>query len=176
MTKAEKIQLVNDLTEQFKEFPIFYITDTGSMTVEQINDLRERCFKADIKMQMIKNSLIQKVLENLEDDYSGMYDTLVQPSYVFFASAENPSVPAKLLKDFVKEFEKPKLKVACIETSFFKGHDQLDTLTKLKSKDELIGEVITLLQSPAKNVVSALQSGGSKLAGIIKTLQEREEA
>jgi large subunit ribosomal protein L10 len=176
MTKAEKIQVVNELTEQFKEFPIFYITDTGSMTVEQVSLLRERCFKANIPMRMIKNSLIEKALENLEEDYSGMYDTLVRPSYVFFATAENPSVPAKVIKDFNKEFEKPHLKIACIETAFFKGHAQLDVLANLKSKEELIGEVISLLQSPAKNVISALKSSGGKLAGILKTLSEREEA
>jgi large subunit ribosomal protein L10 len=176
MTKAEKIQLVNDLTDQLKEFPIFYITDTGSMTVEQVNQLRERCFKADVQMRMIKNTLIEKALDSLEDDYSELYDALVQPSYVFFASAENPSVPAKVIKDFHKEFEKPHLKAACIESAIYVGHDSLEALANLKSKEELIGEVITLLQSPAKTVVSALQSGGGKLAGILKTLSEREEA
>jgi large subunit ribosomal protein L10 len=174
MTKQEKFELVKDLSETFKEYPNFYITDSGNMTVEQVGQLRRRCFDAQIPMRMIKNTLIRKALENLEADYTDLFDTLKEPSYVFFAGAENPSAPAKLIKDFNKEFEKPLLKAASIETSVFKGHDQLDALTKLKSKDELIGEVITLLQSPAKNVLGALQSGGQTIAGIIKTLEERD--
>jgi len=181
MTKEEKIQLVSELTETLKEYPNFYITDTGQMSVAQVSELRARCFKADVKMRMIKNTLIRKALDKLEEDYSGLDysgldEALVQPSYVFFASEENPSVPAKVLKDFHKQFEKPQLKAACIDTAVFKGHDQLEALASLKSKEELIGDVIGLLQSPAKNVISALSSGGNKLAGIIQTLSEREEA
>lgn len=176
MTKEEKIQLVKELTETMQEFPNVYITDTGSMNVAQVNQLRRRCFDANVQMRMIKNTLIRKALDQLEEDYSELHDVLVQPSYVFFASAENPSVPAKLLKDFRKEFEKPTLKAAIIETAVFKGADQLDALASLKSKDELVAEVVALLQSPAKSVVSALQSGGSKLAGIVQTLAEREES
>ncbi len=176
MTKAEKIQLVSELTETMKEFPNFYITDSGQMDVEQVNSLRRRCFDANIQMRMVKNTLIQKALENLEGDFEEVNDALKQPSFMFFATAENPSVPAKVLKDFIKENSRPTLKAAVIETSVFKGEDQLEALASLKSKDELIGEIIGLLQSPAKNVISALKSGGSNLAGILQTLSEREEA
>ncbi|MEM9985480.1 MAG: 50S ribosomal protein L10 [Bacteroidota bacterium] len=176
MTKAEKIQLVSELTETMKEFPNFYITDSGQMDVELVNSLRRRCFDANIQMRMVKNTLIQKALENLEGDFEEVNDALKQPSFMFFATAENPSVPAKVLKDFIKENNRPTLKAAVIETSVFKGKDQLEALASLKSKDELVGEIIGLLQSPAKNVISALKSSGGKLAGIIQTLSEREGA
>ncbi len=176
MTKEEKIQLVQELTETVKEFPNFYITDTGQMNVEQVNTLRRRCFEANIQVRMIKNTLIRKLLDQMEGDFTPVHEHLKQPSFVFFASAENPSVPAKLLKDFRKEFDKPTLKAAIIETSVFTGAEQLDALASLKSKEELIAEVVALLQSPAKTVVSALQSGGGKLAGILQTLGEREES
>ena len=176
MTKEQKIQLVQELTEQFKEYPNFYITDAGGMTVEQVNQLRGLCFKSDVKLRMVKNTLIRKALENLEGDFDEVYDILKQPSSIFFATAENPSVPAKVLREFRKKNEKPVLKAAVIETSVFKGDDQIKALAELKSKDELVGEVIGLLQSPAKNVISALKSGGSTIAGLLKTLSEREEA
>ncbi|MEL7339645.1 MAG: 50S ribosomal protein L10 [Bacteroidota bacterium] len=176
MTKEQKIQLVQELTEQFKEYPNFYIADSGGMSVAEMNELRGLCHKSDIKLQMVKNTLIRKALENLEGDYSEVYDSLKMTSSVFFASAENPSIPAKVLKEFRKKNERPVLKAAVIETSVFKGDDQIKALAELKSKDELIGEIVGLLQSPAKNVISALKSGGGTIAGILKTLSEREEA
>jgi large subunit ribosomal protein L10 len=176
MTKEQKIQLVQELTEQFKEYPNFYITDAGGMTVEEVNQLRGLCFKSDVKLRMVKNTLIRKALENLEGDYEEVYDILKQPSSIFFATAENPSVPAKVLREFRKKKEKPILKAAVIETSVFKGDDQIKALAELKSKDELVGEIVGLLQSPAKNVISALKSGGGTIAGLLKTLSEREEA
>lgn len=176
MTKEQKIQLVQELTEQFKEYPNFYITDSGGMSVSEINELRGLCHKSDIKLQMIKNTLIRKALENLEGDYSEVYDSLKLTSSVFFATAENPSVPAKVLKEFRKSNEKPVLKAAVIDTSVFKGDDQIKALSELKSKDELVGEIVGLLQSPAKNVISALKSSGGTIAGILKTLSEKEEA
>jgi len=179
MTKEEKIELVKELTEKFKTYPNLYIADTGGMTVAESNELRKVCFEKDIQLQMIKNTLIQKALENLEGDFSEVYPSLKKTSSVFFATEENPNVPAKIIKDFRKgpgkDKELPILKAAIIETSVFTGDDQLDALTNLKSKNELIGEVITILQSPAKNVIGALQSGGQTIAGLIKTLQEREE-
>lgn len=175
MTKEQKIQLVENLTEKFKEYPNFYITDAGGMTVAEVNELRQLCHDAGIQLQMVKNTLIRKSLESLGDSYEEVYELLKQPSSVFFTTAENPSGPAKIIQKFRKTNEKPKLKAACIETSIFKGDDQLKTLADLKSKDELVGEIIGLLQSPAKNVISALKSSGGKLAGILKTLSEREE-
>lgn len=174
MTKAEKIQLVENLTEQFKEYPNFYIADTKGMSVSDMNDLRRLCFEKNVKLQMIKNTLIRKALENLEEDFTGVFDSLKQTSSVFFVGADAPSAPAKILKEYRKSSEKPLLKAAVIEASVFSGDDQIEALANLKSKDELIGDVIMLLQSPAKNVIGALQSGGSKLSGILKTLSERE--
>lgn len=174
MTKDEKQQLVEELTEKFKAYPNFYIADAGGMTVAQVNDLRRLCFKSDITMTMVKNTLIRKALEQLDGDYSEVYGSLKRPSSILFATEENPSVPAKVLKEFRKSGEKPSLKAAVIDTAVFVGDDQLKVLIDLKSKAQLIGEVIGLLQSPAKNVVSALKSGGGKLAGILKTLSERE--
>lgn len=176
MTKEQKVQLVNELTNTFDEYPNFYITNAGGLTVAEVNELRQLCFESNVKMTMIKNTLIRKALERIEGkDFSEVYDVLKEPSSVFFATAENPSVPAKVLETFRKKKEIPVLKVACIDTSIFLGDGQLKMLASLKSKDELIGEIIGLLQSPAKNVVSALKSSGGKLAGIIKTLSEREE-
>ena len=166
--------MVQELTEKFKTYPNFYIADAGGMTVAQVNDLRRLCFKADITMTMVKNTLIRKALEQLDGDYSEVYGSLKQPSSIFFATEENPSVPAKVIKEFRKAGEKPALKAAVIDTAVFVGDDQLKVLVDLKSKAELVGEIVGLLQSPAKNVISALKSGGGKLAGILKTLSERE--
>lgn len=175
MTKEQKIQLVQELTETFKTYPNFYITDMGGLTVEKVNDLRRLCFEKEIKVQVIKNTLIRKALENLEGDYSEVFGSLKQPSSVFFTTAESPSTPAKVIEEFRKGgSEKPVLKAAVIDTSVFLGDDQLKALSNMKSKDELIGEIVGLLQSPAKNVISALKSSGGKIAGILKTLSERE--
>jgi large subunit ribosomal protein L10 len=175
MTKENKIQFVQELAEKFRTYPNFYITDTGGLTVAEVNELRGLCYEADIPLQVIKNTLIRKALESLDDDYSEVFDSLKGPSSVFFATSETPNVPAKLINKFKKGREKPILKAAVIETAVFKGDDQLKVLADMKSKDELIGEIVGLLQSPAKNVISALKSGGGKLAGILKTLSEREE-
>jgi len=175
MTKEEKFQLVDELVEKFRTYPNFYITDAGGLTVAEVNDLRGLCYEADIPLKVIKNTLIQKALERLDDDYSELFDSLKGPSSVFFASSEAPSVPAKVINKFKKGHEKPVLKAAVIDTAIFKGDDQLKTLADMKSKDELVGDIIGLLQSPAKNVISALKSGGGKLAGILQTLSEREE-
>lgn len=177
MTKEQKIELVKELVERFKTYPNFYIANTGGMTVAEVSTLREACFKSNVKMQVIKNALIKKALEQLDNDYEGIYPALKETSAVFFIDEENPSVPAKVLKEYRgKKKEVPVLKGAVIETAVFLGDDQLAVLADMKSKGELIGEIVGLLQSPAKNVLGALQSGGQTLAGLIKTLQEREDA
>ncbi len=175
MTKEQKIQLVKDLAEKFRETPNFYLADTGGLTVAQTNELRQRCFDSGLEMTMVKNTLIKKALKQLDDDYSEIYDILKQPTSIFFTAAEKASEPAKVIHKFRESSEKPILKAAVIETAVYLGDDQLKKLKDLKSKDELIGEIIGLLQSPAKNVVSALKSGGGTLAGLIKALAEREE-
>ena len=171
MNKEEKHELVLALTEQIKEYGNFYITDTSDLTVAKINDIRRKCFESDIKIQVAKNTLIRKAMEAVDGDFTEIYGTLKGSSSILFS--KSATAPAKLIKKLRKGSDKPLLKAAYIDSSLFIGDNQLDTLTKLKSKEQLIGEIIGLLQSPAKNVVSALQSGGNILAGVVKTLQER---
>jgi len=171
MTKEEKYDLVVALTEQIKEYGNFYITDTADLTVEKINAIRRKCFENEITMQVTKNSLIKKAMEAAGGDFSPIYDVLKGSSSILFS--KSATAPAKLIKQLRKTGEKPILKAAYIDSAVFIGDNQLDTLTKLKSKEQLIGEIVGLLQSPAKNVLSALQSGGTTIAGLVKTLQER---
>ncbi len=174
MTREEKAQIIADLTEKLKGSN-FYLTDTSGLTVAEVNKFRGMCFKEGVEYRIFKNTLIKKALENLDSDYSPVYDVLKGTSGIMFID-ENGNIPAKIIKKYRKEDpqERPKFKAASIDTDIFLGEDQLDELSKLKSKQELIGEIITLLQSPAKNVISALQSGEHQLAGIVKTLAERE--
>ena len=174
MNKEEKHELVLALTEQMKEYGNFYITDTSNLTVAKVNDIRRKFFESDITMQVAKNSLIKKALESLDSQkYAGVLDSLHKVTALMFS--ESPKEPAMIISSFRTDSktEKPVLKAAYIDSSVFIGDKQLDTLVNLKSKEQLIGEIIGLLQSPAKNVISGLQSGGNKLAGIVKTLQER---
>jgi len=172
MNKEEKYELVSALTEQMKEYGNFYITDTSDLTVEKINKIRRKCFENEITIQVAKNSLIKKAMDAVGGDFGDIADVLKGSSSIMFSRSGN--APAKLIKQLRKEGDKPVLKAAYIDSSVFIGDNQLDTLVNLKSKEQLIGEIVGLLQSPAKNVLSALQSGGNKLAGIVKTLQERE--
>ena len=174
MTREEKAQIIADLTDRLKGSN-FYLTATSGLTVAEVNKFRGMCFKEGVEYKIFKNTLIKQALENLDTDYTEMYDVLKGTSGIMFID-ENGNVPAKIIKNYKKEDpqERPTFKAASIDTDIFLGEDQLDALSKLKSKQELIGEIITLLQSPAKNVVSLLQSGEHKLAGIVKTLSERE--
>ncbi len=175
MTREEKAVVIEDLTGKFKETTNFYVTDASGLTVAQINDFRRLCYERGVEYKVYKNTLIKKALDNQETDFTELDSILKGSSGVIF-SPENGNLPAKMLKEFYKKGnEKPLLKGASIDTDVFIGADQLDALSKLKSKNELIGEVIGLLQSPAKTVVSQLQSGGDKIAGIVKTLSERTE-
>ena len=171
MNKEEKHDLVLALTEQMNEFGNFYITDTSDLTVAKINDIRRKCFESDITMKVAKNSLIKKAMDNIEGDFAPLYDVLKGSSSILFS--KSATAPAKLIKQLRKAGPKPVLKAAYIDSAIFIGDNQIDTLIKLKSKEQLIGEIIGLLQSPAKNVISALQSGGTIIAGVVKTLQER---
>lgn len=176
MTRDEKAGLLNDLTEKFGQYDYFYVTDSSTLTVSEINAFRRFCFEKGVEVKVIKNALIKKALERIEGKaYSDMLlDNLKGPSTVIFS--ENSNLPAKVIKEFRKgkEHGRPILKVAYIASDVFVGDGSIDTLIALKSKSELIGELIGLLQSPAKNVISALQSGGNKLAGILQTLSEKE--
>lgn len=175
MTREEKHNLVAELKTRFEENPFFYLADSGAMTVAEVTNFRRECFKNGITMVVAKNSLIKKALEQVDADaYSGIYDALKGFSAILFS--EQAATPGKMLKDFRKKSERPLLKGAYIEGSVYLGDNQLDALAQLKSKEELIGEVINLLQSPAKNVLGALQSGGQNLAGILKTLSDKDAA
>lgn len=172
MTKEEKSQYIEDLAVKLSESGVFYLTDASGLTVETINKLRERCFKGNIELRVVKNTLLKKAMERIEDrDYSELYGVLAGPTAIMFA--EVGSAPAKLIKDFRKKDIKPLVKGAYIEETCYTGDENIDFLAAIKTKDELVGEIIGLLQSPAKNVISGLKSGGGKLAGILKTLSER---
>jgi large subunit ribosomal protein L10 len=174
MTRSEKTQVIEDLKVKFSESQYFYFADSSTLTVEQVNKLRRTCFEKGIEVKVVKNTLAQKAMEATGDmaaGFEGLYDVLAGPTTVFFADTGN--APAKVIKEFRKSFEKPVLKAAYIDSDIFIGDDQLDILSTLKSKDELVGEIIGLLQSPAKNVISALKSSGGTIAGILKTLEER---
>ncbi len=175
MTREEKAKLIAGLAEKFENTDHFYITDSSGLSVGEINQFRASCYEQDVDYRVVKNTIIKKALETLEVDYSELDAALKGFSGVMFVN-ENANVPAKVIKDFQKKNKlgKPHLKAASIDSDIFMGEDQLDLLSKLKSRQELIGEVINLLQSPAKNVIGALQSGGHTLAGIVKTLSERE--
>lgn len=179
MKKEDKISLVNALTEKLKETDYFYIADASGMTVEEVNDFRRACFKQGVQYKVYKNTFIKKALDNLDTDYAEFDETVLKGFSGLMFSPEVGNLPAKILIDYRKKNKKkenprPLLKGASIDTALYIGDDQLTALSKIKSKQELLGEVITLLQSPAKNVISALKSGGDTLAGLVKTLQERE--
>jgi large subunit ribosomal protein L10 len=171
MKREEKDQMINVLVENLSKYNNFYIADISNLTVAKTNQLRRICFSKDIKMNVAKNSLIKKALERLDGDYSPLFDALKGSSAIMYSETGNG--PAKIIKDFRKTSDRPILKGAWIDSSIFIGDNNLDALVSLKSKNELIADVIALLQSPAKNVISGLQSGGHKLSGILKTLEER---
>lgn len=175
MTKEEKTQVIDELAEKLASNPHFYLTDISALTSEKTSKLRRMCFNKNIGLLVVKNTLLQKAMEKSEGkDYSELFTTLKGSTAVMFS--ESSSEPAKLIKEFrAQGNDKPVLKAAFVEESAYVGHDQLDALAAIKSKNELIGDLIALLQSPAKNVISALQSGGNKLSGIVKTLSERPE-
>ena len=176
MTKEEKIQVVDELLEDFNNNTNFYLTDASGLTVAQVNNFRRLCHKRGIGYKVVKNTLIKKALEKLDTDYTSFDGTVLKGFTGIMFSPESGNLPAKIIKEFRKSSgidSKPLLKGASINTDLFIGENQLDALSSLKTKTELIADVIALLQSPAKNVISALQSGEHKLAGIVKTLSER---
>nr|NQU94053.1 50S ribosomal protein L10 [Bacteroidota bacterium] len=174
MNKAEKNQIIDSLSSQLNEFNNFYLTDIGDLTVERTSQLRRLCFKKEIKLKVVKNTLLRQAMERSEKDLEPLYDILTGSTSIMFTESSN--VPAKLIKEYRKKFKsvKPILKGAYVEESTYIGEDQLDALENIKSKNEVIADIIALLQSPAKNVISALQSGGHKLSGILETLSEKE--
>ncbi|MDE5688031.1 MAG: 50S ribosomal protein L10 [Paramuribaculum sp.] len=174
MKKEDKSAIIGQIAEILKEYPNFYLVETAGLDAEKTSALRRACFKADVKLVVVKNTLLHKALETLEGDYTELYGALNGPTSLMCTTVAN--APAKLLKDFIKKDDiLPRLKGAYVEETVYLGADQLDTLATIKSKNELIADVIALLQSPAKNVVSALTSGGTKLHGILETLSKKED-
>ena len=175
MTKQEKINIVDELVEKFSSSDFFYVTDSSNLSVEDINSVRRKCFENNIELRVIKNTLVQKALERVEGErnFEKLYPVLAGPTSVMFCDKAN--VPAKVIKELRKSFSKPILKAAYIDTAVYIGDDQVGALADLKSKEQLIGDVILLLQSPLKNVIGALKSSGSPIAGLVKTLQERAQ-
>jgi large subunit ribosomal protein L10 len=172
MTKEEKAKYIVDLASELKEANVFYLTDTADLTVEAINTLRRKCFQSNIRLKVIKNTLLVKAMDSIEGkDFGQLRETLAGPTSIMFSEVGN--VPAKLIQEFRKKGAKPVLKGAYINDAVFIGDDQLTMLSSIKSKDEMIGEVIGLLQSPMKNVLSGLNGAGGKIAGILKTLENR---
>lgn len=172
MNREEKARYIDELAEQLTASNIIYLADTAELTVETVNLLRRRCFQANISMRVVKNTLLEKAMEKVEGkNFGDLSSTLSGATSIMFSEVGN--APAKLIKDFRKKSEKPLLKGAYIEEAIYIGDNQLDALVSIKSKEEVIGDIIGLLQSPAKNVVSGLKSAGGTIAGLLKTLEER---
>lgn len=172
MDKKLKNQEIADLKEKFSNTQYFYLCDSSTLSVEKINKFRRLCFNSGIEYRISKNTLIKKALEQVEGNYESLYPLLNGPTGVMFST--DGASPAKLIKEFRKTNERPHLKGAYIDSDVFIGDNQLEVLASLKSKSELIGDIIGLLQSPARNVISALQGSSSqKIAGLVKALEER---
>ena len=171
MTREQKAQVIDDLTSQLTENNTIYLADISGLDASNTSKLRSACFKANVKLAVVKNTLLFKAMEKSEKDFGELPEILKGNTSLMISETSN--APAKVIKDFRKKSDKPLLKGAYIEEAIYIGDDQLDALVNIKSKEELIGEIITILQSPAKNVISALQSGGNKLSGILKTLSEK---
>jgi len=173
MKKEEKQVMIDDLSKRLDENNIIYIADISNLDAVDTSSLRRQCFAKNIKLSVVKNTLLKKAMENVKGkDFTELYDILPGPTAIMLSDKGN--LPAKLIKDFRKKSDKPVLKGAFVEESIYIGDDQLNLLADIKSKDELIGEVIGLLQSPARNVISALTSSKGKIAGLVKTLSEKE--
>ncbi|MCF8253632.1 MAG: 50S ribosomal protein L10 [Bacteroidia bacterium] len=173
MKKEEKELVIDALVEKFNQYKNIYVTDISSLNAQKTSELRRLLFKSNITLEVAKNTLIQKAFEKSSRDFGSLTDTLKGNSALMFC--EDMKAPAKAIKDFRKKATIPTLKGAVIDADVFIGDNQLETLLTLKTKNELIGEIIGLLQSPAQNVISALQSGGNTIAGVVKTLSERPE-
>ena len=172
MTREEKSQVIEELTAQLASNTNIYLTDISGLNAGSTSDLRRACFKANIKLAVVKNTLLEKAMEASEKDFGELPSILKGNTSVMYSETGN--APAKVIKAFRKKSDKPLLKGAFIEEAIYIGDEQLDALVDIKSREELIGDIVGLLQSPAKNVISALKSGGGKLAGILKTLSEKE--
>ena len=172
MTREEKSQVIQDLTGKLADNPVIYLADISGLNASDTSDLRRACFKENVKLAVVKNTLLAKAMETSDKDFGELPEVLKGNTSLMLSETGN--APAKVIKAFRKRKDKPILKGAYVEEAVYVGDDQLDNLVNIKSKEELIGDVIGLLQSPAKSVISALQSGGGKIHGILQTLSEKE--
>jgi len=174
MKKELKNQIIENVSAQMKEYSHFYLTDISGLNASQTSALRRECFNNDIKLSVVKNTLLAKIFDaSGNDELASLKDVLKGNTALMFCNT--PNAPAKLIKDWLKKGDKPQLKGAYVQECAFVGADKLDELVAIKSKEELIGDIIALLQSPARNVISALQSAGSTIAGVVKTLEEKNQ-
>ncbi|MEN8155653.1 MAG: 50S ribosomal protein L10 [Bacteroidota bacterium] len=172
MRREEKNVIIENLAQRLNDTRHFYLTDISELNAEETSNLRRRCFEKEISLLVVKNTLLREAMEKSEGDFNDLYDTLKNSTSIMFCETGN--IPAKLIKEFRKTMERPVLKAAFVEESIYIGDDQLEALSNIKSKDELLGDLLMLLQSPATSLVSALASSGSKMAGALKTLSEKE--
>jgi large subunit ribosomal protein L10 len=173
MRREEKNAIIDSLAEKLKEYSHFYLTDTAQLNAADTSDLRRKCFENDIKLVVVKNTLLKRALEMSEGDFNELYPVLKGTTSIMFTQTGN--TPARLIKEFRKRHDKPVLKGAYVQESVYVGDNMLDALVSVKAKQELIGDIILILQSPARNVISALQSGGSKIHGVLETLSKKEK-
>jgi len=173
MTREEKSQVIESLTAQLSENTIIYLADISGLDAGSTTKLRRACFKAGVSLNVVKNTLLSKAMESSDKDFGGLSEVLKGNTSLMVSDTGN--APAKVIKEFRKKSDKPLLKGAFVEEAIYVGDEQLDRLVEIKSKEEVIGDIISALQSPAKNVISALKSGGTTIAGIVKTLSEKEE-
>lgn len=172
MTREEKSKVIDELTQVLDNTSTIYLADIAGLDATASSNLRRLCFKSNIKISVVKNTLLKKAMERSSKNFDELYDTLEGNTSIMLSDVGN--APARLIKDFRKKSQKPLLKGAYIEEAVYVGDDQLETLSTIKSREELIGDIVALLQSPAKNVISALQGGGGhKIAGLVKALEER---
>jgi large subunit ribosomal protein L10 len=171
MKRSDKLQVIEQLTREINSYSHYYLADISNLNAEVTSNLRRLCNKREVKLIVVKNTILRKALENSEKNSEELYDVLVNNTSILFSNTGN--VPAKLIKEFSKKNKKPVLKGAYVEQCAYVGADQLEALINVKSKEELIGGIIATLQSPIRNVMSALQSGGQTIVGVLKTLEER---
>ncbi|HEA21794.1 hypothetical protein LCGC14_0896400 [marine sediment metagenome] len=172
MTREEKANVIQELTTRLADSPTIYLADISGLNAVQTTDLRRACYKANVQLSVVKNTLLSKAMEASDKEFGSLPEVLKGNTSLMFSEVAN--APAKLIKNFRKKTKKPLLKGAFVEEAIYIGDENLDKLVEIKSKEEMIGEIIGLLQSPAKNVISGLKASGGKLAGILKTLSERE--
>jgi large subunit ribosomal protein L10 len=171
MKRSDKLQVIDQLTKEINSYNHYYLADISNLNAKVTSDLRRLCNKREVKLVVVKNTILRKAMENSEKNSTELYDVMVNNTSVLFSNTG--SVPAKLIKEFSKKNKKPVLKGAYVEQCAYIGADQLEALINVKSKEELLGGIIATLQSPIKNVMSALQSGGQTIVGVLKTLEER---